>query len=329
VEGWSVDDPLYEYGAPVSALAVNDNAFALRVRPGARVGDPGVIVLDPPVEYYAIDNRVRTSRLGVERKIHVERNASREQLRVWGTFPLRDRGETVLLGVADPALYAAKAFRQILEQRGIAVSGGLSARHLFANEVADLAKGPAARPPSGVELARRASAPLLESLRIIGKVSQNLHAEMMLRSVARERRGIGSQEAGLEELETFMAEAGLAPESYNLVDASGLARLNLVSPTAIVRLLRYMYSAPEREEWMSLLPIGGQDGTLSDRFGEPGAAGRILAKTGTLSHVSALSGYARRGDGAWLAFSILANNYNGPAADIRGVMDRICTLMIE
>lgn len=329
VEGWAVDDPLYEYGAPVSALAVNDNAFALRVRPGARVGDPGVLALDPAVEYYAIDNRVRTAGLGAERKIRVERNATREQLRVWGTIPLRDRGETILLGVADPALYAATAFRQVLEQRGIAVSGGQSARHLFANEVADLTRGPAARPPAGVELARRVSAPLLESLQVIDKVSQNLHAEMTLRAVGRERRGIGSQEAGLKELETFLYEVGIGPESYNLVDASGLARLNLVSPNATVRLLRHMYSAPEREGWLSLLPVGGEDGTLSDRFGEPAAAGRILAKTGTLSHVSALSGYARRADGAWLAFSILVNNYNGRAADIRGVLDRICTLMIE
>ena len=279
VEGWAVDDPLYEYGAPVSALAVNDNAFALLVRPGARPGDPALLELDPPVEHYSIDNRVRTVALGEERKIEFERNPTREQVRLWGTIPLRDRGQTLLLGVADPALYAAKAFRQVLERRGIA-AGGVSARHLFANEVADLTKGPAPPSPPGVELARRVSPPLLEGLRIIDKESQNLHAEMAHRGVGRERRGLGSLEAGLKELEAFLLEAGVEPQSYALVDASGLARLNLVTPAATVKLLRYMYASPERESWMSLLPVGGRMGPSAAASGSPAPPDASMRRPG-------------------------------------------------
>jgi D-alanyl-D-alanine carboxypeptidase/D-alanyl-D-alanine-endopeptidase (penicillin-binding protein 4) len=97
----------------------------------------------------------------------------------------------------------------------------------------------------------------------------------------------------------------------------------------VVKLLRFMYASPARANWISLLPVGGQDGTLSARFGEGAAAGRVHAKTGTLAHVSALSGYLERLDGDWVAFSILVNNYNARAADVRGVMDRICTLIME
>ena len=75
--------------------------------------------------------------------------------------------------------------------------------------------------------------------------------------------------------------------------------------------------------------MGALDGTLSARFGETAAAGRVRAKTGSLSHVSALSGYLQRLDGSWLAFSILVNNYNARTADIRGIMDRICNLLLE
>ena len=78
----------------------------------------------------------------------------------------------------------------------------------------------------------------------------------------------------------------------------------------MIKLLRYMYAGRHRDEWMSLLPVGGHDGTLSNRFGDSPAAGRVYAKTGSLSHVSALSGYIRRNDGDWVAFSILVNNYN-------------------
>ena len=103
-----------------------------------------------------------------------------------------------------------------------------------------------------------------------------------------------------------------------------------MTPAAVVKLLRYMYASPARENWISLLPVGGQDGTLGHAFRRtPGVAGRIHAKTGSLSHVSALSGYAQRRERRWVAFSILVNNYNAPAAEIRGVMDRICALIME
>ncbi len=160
-------------------------------------------------------------------------------------------------------------------------------------------------------------------------MSQNLHAELALRAVARARRNVGSFEAGREEMRTFLAEAGVEAGSYTLSDGSGLSRLDLVTPSAVVKLLRHMYQSPARQNFISLLPVGGLDGTLRARFADGPAAGRIHAKTGSLSHVSALSGYAERPNGKWVAFSILVNNYNGPAADIHAIMDKICALIME
>jgi D-alanyl-D-alanine carboxypeptidase/D-alanyl-D-alanine-endopeptidase (penicillin-binding protein 4) len=251
------------------------------------------------------------------------------EARLWGTIPLRDRGQDLILGIEDPAEYAARALRQALEDRGIAVEGAATAQHQFPNEALDLTRAAAGSLVSGFELARRVSAPLLEDLRVTDKVSQNLHAELALRAVGRERRNLGSFEAGLEELKTFVAEAGIEAEAYNLHDGSGLARLNLVTPATVVKLLRYMYASTTRDNWISLLPVGGQDGTLSTRFGDGSASGRVHAKTGSLAHVSALSGYVQKANGDWIAFSILVNNYNSRTADVRGVMDRICNLILE
>ena len=105
--------------------------------------------------------------------------------------------------------------------------------------------------------------------------------------------------------------------------------MNLVTPAAVVRLLEYMYRSPLREQWLSMLPVAGADGTLHARMAGTPAAGRIYAKTGTLSHVSALSGYARRRDGRMLAFSVLVNNYNVPANGVTAVIDRLCAMMVE
>ena len=326
-EGWSVDDPVWDYGAPVSALSVNDNTLAVSVLPGARLSDPARIVPMPPVEYYEIDNRVRTA-LGA-RSIMVDRLPGERQLRLWGTLPLHDPGDTEVLGIDDPALYAACAFRDALARRGIPIRGEARAVHLFPSDVADLKNGPAPEPEPGVELARRDSAPLIEDLRITDKVSQNLHAEMALRAVAKARRHVGSREAGIAEQRLFLSDVGIDPASYTFADGSGLSRMDLVTPTAVVRLLAYMYRSTQRDAWVSLLPVAGQDGTLHARFTGTPAAGRIFAKTGSLSHVAALSGYARRKDGKVLAFSILVNNYNGPEAVLQAAIDRVCTLMIE
>ncbi len=92
-KGWSIDDPLYDYGAPVSALTVNDNAFTLSILPGARDGDPAAIALNPAVEYYSIDNRIRTVAAGGERRVHYTRAPGSMTLELWGTIPLGDRGE--------------------------------------------------------------------------------------------------------------------------------------------------------------------------------------------------------------------------------------------
>jgi len=306
-DGWSIDDSVWDYGAPVSALSINDNTLSVTVLPGSYASDPARIVLMPPVEYYEIDNRVRTapSERKIERKIMIDRLPGARQLRIWGALPLQDPGDTEALGVDDPAL------------------------HLYPSQVAELNHGPTPEPEPGVELARRDSAPLVEDLRITDKVSQNLHAEMALRAVGKARRHVGSREAGIAEQQAFLDEVGIDRASYTFADGSGLSRLDLVTPAAVVRLLAHMCHRAARDAWISLLPVAGQDGTLHARFAGTAVAGRIFAKTGTLSHVAALSGYARRRNGQMLAFSILVNNYSGPAADLCAAVDRVCALMLE
>ncbi len=327
--GWTLDDPATRDGAAVSALAIDDNSQTLSVRPGAAMGEPAALFLSPALEYYRIENRLHTVAADGERNIHADRLPGSRTLRLWGTIPLGDRGEDEALGIDDPALFAALALRQALGERGIAVDGSAVAEHLFPEDVADLKRAPAPPEAAGVELARRESAPLLECLRIVDKVSQNLHAEMMLRAVGRARRNVGSRDAGFEEMKTFLAEAGIPAGAYDLVDGSGMARLNLATPAAVVRLLRHMYASPAWRSFLSLLPVGGEDGTLAGRFTGAAQKGRVHAKTGALAHVSALSGYAQRPNKTWVAFSILVNNYNGQPAEIRNAMDRVCALIME
>jgi D-alanyl-D-alanine carboxypeptidase/D-alanyl-D-alanine-endopeptidase (penicillin-binding protein 4) len=321
-EGWSQDDATWEYGAPVSALSVNDNAFSLTLRPGTREGSPARLRLNPPIEYYYIDNRIRTQ-AGSAARVRIERWPGSPEIQLSGEVPPHWKGETKILAVDDPALYAAAAFRQALMRLGVHVAGPAVARHRRGNQAGEWEH-------SGyVELARRVSPPLIDILRVIDKVSQNLHAEMVLREVARARSGApATRESGLQELDAFLGEIGLDKSEYSFADGSGLSRLTLVTPAAVVKLLRYMYQGPHRDAWLSLMPVGGEDGTLASHFSLQPAGRLVHAKTGSLSHASGLSGYLDAPGGARI-FSILVNNYNTGASEIRSAIDRICLAGLE
>jgi D-alanyl-D-alanine carboxypeptidase/D-alanyl-D-alanine-endopeptidase (penicillin-binding protein 4) len=317
-EGWEQDDTVWDYGAPVSALALNDNVIALQVR---AAGSHAALTLSPPLEYYAVDNRVRVGP-HLENKVHIERLPGSRQLRLWGTLDSNPAGEAqFLLAIDDPALYAACALADALTRRGVTVTGRPVAVHRRPNQRQGT--------PDATVLARRSSPALIELLRIMDKVSQNLYAEMFLREVARQRLADGTRAAGIELVHRFLAGAGIAADEYSFTDGSGLSASNLVTPEAVVKLLRTMHRSKYREAWMSLLPVGGEDGTLAARFDRQPAARRIHAKTGTLAHASALSGYVQSPSLGTLVFSILANNYDAPAADIRAVIDRIALALAE
>jgi D-alanyl-D-alanine carboxypeptidase/D-alanyl-D-alanine-endopeptidase (penicillin-binding protein 4) len=321
-DGWSANDAVWEYGAPVSALIVNDNAFTLWIRPGAKPGDLARLQTFPLAVPLTIDNRIVTTS-GSERKIEEDRAIGSQDLQVWGHIPAADPGIDELLAVNDPAVFAAAMLRDALIRRGVDVRGEAIARHRPANENA------ASAPAPGIELARRTSPPLVELLQVVDKVSQNLHAEIMLREVGFVKRNAGSREAGQEEMKAFLARAGISAAEYHLVDGSGLSRLTLVSPTAITKLLVSMYRSSLRDAWIPLLPIAGVDGTLRMRFDGHPEASRIHAKTGSLSHVRALSGYAESTAWGPLAFSIIVNDSLAPSHDISVFLDTMGLKLIE
>ena len=177
--------------------------------------------------------------------------------------------------------------------------------------------------PHPVVLAEHDSPPLGVDIRVINKVSQNLHAEMLLRLLGREKGTSGSVAGGLEVLHGFLTQAGLSPEEYLFYDGSGLSRLNLVSPRATVKLLRYAASQPWGAEFLDSLPLAGVDGTLAGRFKTLPAGDQLRAKTGTLDHVNVLSGYLTTATGQHLVFSILGNHHTLSGRQAGEVIDQI------
>ncbi len=340
-EGWSQDDLVWGDGAAVSALTINDNVVFINIQPGGGVGEKAFVSVNPVTDYYRIDNRITTSPAGTKRNFFVNREPGSTVVELWGSLPLDDAGASEALAIEDPAEFAAGLFRQLLEKRGIVVSGHARAHHTERYTLPDVTATavPSARTDrqnqqtlkndQPIVLASYESKPLLEDIRIINKVSQNLHAEILLRLLAYERGTSPTIEAGLEIVRRFLTQAGVSSDQYALYDGSGLSRQDLVTPHAMVELLRYSATQPWGAAFKATLPVAGVDGTLTDRLKSAKLQGRIVGKTGSLGGVKALSGFATTDTGETVVFSILSNNFNLPGKQLTDAVDHIVQTIVE
>jgi D-alanyl-D-alanine carboxypeptidase/D-alanyl-D-alanine-endopeptidase (penicillin-binding protein 4) len=292
-------------GTAISALSLDDNELPLRVAPSAPGRPPGLDL--PP--YYSVDNRAVTVAAGAT-ALAFDRLPGSRSVRLTGTIAAGAEPELLRLGIDDPAHYAAWRFKALLEARGVRVTGEVAVRHRPLGPADDPAtrKGaPPARPPRAEPLARLLPPPLAEDIALTNKVSQNLHAELLLRRLGR-LGGTGSIADGLAVVRAMLAKAGVARAGYDFSDGSGMSTYNRVAPRAMVAFLRWVDAQPWGPAWRSTLPTGGVEGTLARRFKGSALEGRIFAKTGTLNASNALSGYMIGKSGRTLLFSAFAND---------------------
>lgn len=337
-EGWSVGDLFFEFGAPVSAIAFNDNTASIYVHAGARAGDAATITSEPSASAEMVGSNITTVSADSDFNLAVVREPGADFIQIRGTIPAGHPPVRLDLAMTNPAQTAASTLKTLLEKRGVRVTGSVRVQHAPPPESTPAGDPvfPASRAQSESDtdanrliLAEHLSPPLIQSIEFMNKASNNLHAELILRSVAREKLGLGSTAVGLKVEADFRRAAGIPDGDVLLSDASGLARDDLVTPRAMVILLRYAARQPWGRDFMSTLPIAGVDGTLENRMKNDPATGLIEAKTGTLEHDRALSGYATTLRGEYLVFAILCNNdaRHGPGAS--ETIDAIAKAMVE
>jgi serine-type D-Ala-D-Ala carboxypeptidase/endopeptidase (penicillin-binding protein 4) len=349
---WAWDDLQWDYGAPVSALTVNDNVVYLNVTPGPSpatnaappAGSEGdtvqpstfVVAWNPDVPWYRLENSLTLAAPGTPAHSGIDRAPGSLDIRLFGSITANGMHDG--LAIEDPAQFAATALRQMLLARGVTVQGSAKAWHRPSIDTEDyrvevgqpvalhpLNLATIAPPDTGLTvLAAHVSPTVAEDVTVTNKVSQNLHAELYQRLLGRLEGADGSIAQGARVVRQFLINAGVDPGDFLFYDGSGLSGTDLVTPRAATTLLVYAARQPWGELFRSTLPIGGVDGSLSGRFAGP-MKNKVFAKTGTLAEVNALSGYLITASGKTLAFSILCNDRQ-PAGDAaRNALDRIVT----
>jgi D-alanyl-D-alanine carboxypeptidase/D-alanyl-D-alanine-endopeptidase (penicillin-binding protein 4) len=302
--GMSWNNIVTRSGTAVSALILDDNEIALKIVPGPPGQEPR---LDAP-DYYEVDNRALTVASGPT-ALRFDRLPGSRHMTLTGTIAATAEPEILRLGIDDPAHYAAWRFKALLEARGVKVGGRVLVRHRPLGPEDDPALREAALLPRPQKdpLARLGAPPLGEDLVRINKVSQNLHAELMLRRVGR-RLGSGSIADGLAGVRAMLERAGVGRRQFDFSDGSGMSTYNRVSPRGVVTLLRWAATQPWGVAWRATMPVAGVDGTLARRFRGTPLEGRLFAKTGSLNASYALSGSLIARSGRTLFFSAFAND---------------------
>jgi len=237
---------------------------------------------------------------------------------VTGTLPARHAPRILTLAVEEPARHAAALLKYLLEKRGVAVGGVARAVH-------DSVSLP--DPPR--ILAEHTSVPIGESVKLVNKISQNLHTEMYLRAAARQTCAWKTPEELVNVPKSFYAQAGIAEGDVVQADGSGLSRHDLVTPRALTAILQYAQKESWFDAYYGSLPIAAVDGTLEDRMKNTAAAGRIHAKSGSLEHVRTRSGYAETASGKRIIFSFMGNNQAGKSHEATDVLDGLCVALVE
>jgi len=334
--GWTEGDFFFRFGAPVSAIAFNDNSFTVQMIPGAVAGARATLLVDPPAAESTFGHDLLTVSPGEKSEFSVVRQPGMDFLLLRGSIAVGHSPMRIDLAMSRPAELAAAELKTLLEARGVRVMGAVNVQHGPPPQTASNGDPilPTAGPnPSGTVypsiLAEHISQPLAEIIRITNKTSQNLHAELLLRTVGREKLGLGSVAAGLKVERDFLKTAGIEDGDVILSDGSGLARDDLVTPRAMATLLRYASHQPWGEAFFSTLPVAGVDGTLANRMKNTAAAGLVEAKTGAADHVRALSGYVATMHGEYLVFSMFENNSPLRGLDATATLDDISVAMVE
>jgi serine-type D-Ala-D-Ala carboxypeptidase/endopeptidase (penicillin-binding protein 4) len=317
--GWEIDDMVWEYGAAVSAIVVDDNTVALALTPGDSAGAPVQAVVFPATPDFIIQNNVVTSAAEMKSDLTLTREPNSKVVVIRGTMPAHTAPRKLVLALHDPAEHAAALLSHQLAAHGVKVAGGTRSIHIPETVGAT---------PRAV-LVEHVSVPLSDSIKLINKISQNLHTEMLLRTAARNTAVWNTPDDLMKFPQDFYAAAGIAPGDVIQTDGSGLSRHDLVTPRAIVALLKYAQSQPWFVPYYASLPVAGIDGTLETVMKNTPSAGHIHAKTGSVEHVRTRSGFADTAGGRRLIFSFMSNNQGGKNHEASDALDALCLAMME
>lgn len=314
--GWAWDDMKYSYSSQVGALNIYDNSIQVNITSSEKRNETANLNLIPNSDFVRIVNNVIASSESEYNEISFERDPITNFFEFFGTIPFDPlRRDTVKeeIAVDNPTLYYLSNFSDHLRHFNIRFKGALI-------DIDDWNETPVYFKIK--DKITKLSPPLADILEVVNRKSNNLTAEVILKTIGKEAAGDGSFDSGVRLVEKFIQKF-YERTDFNIVDGSGLSRLNFISPEVITQLLKYMYNTDDRAIFINSLAQPGQEGTLKRRMKNTTAQNRIFAKTGSMNGVSNIAAYIISERGETFIASLFFNNFTMTQAEINNLQDLI------
>lgn len=318
--GWMWDDMNEAYSAGVGALQFNMGETIVTAAPASQPGAPAVLTIATAGSGLTLRNRVTTGASGSPARVTTKRLANSSVLEVTGSVPAGGAAVARRIAVDNQTRYFVEELRRALIAHGIDVKGP-------AVDIDDLAEP--VRVQDAMPLVTHRSPPLRTLAATLMQLSQNQYAETFLKTLGAQA-GTPTFEGGLDVVSAVLRSWGIDVAQSLQADGSGLSRYDLVSADVLAAILAHVGGEPRHDgAFRAALPVAATPGMLAERLKGTKAAGHVQAKTGSMRHVRSMSGYAATGDGEPVVFSIIANNFGIPSADVDRATDAIVLAITE
>ncbi len=320
---WSWDDLPYWYAASISALSFNDNCIDFYVYPGKEIGSPARIEWKPETKYFTLKNTVRTTKVGNVKNVLFWRDQGTNDISVEGNIPVNSSRYVESISVSNPTLYTSTVLTEVFNKAGIKVEGAPE----DIDNLPDTIKEKIGRKTDLILMAEHISPNIAEVIKVINKNSQNFYAEQVLKTVGREYGEKGSFEEGINVVKSMLSGIGINTNEFFMRDGSGLSHQNLIKPSNMAALLKYMHNHRYSKYFYDSLPVAGVDGSLRRRMKNTNAENNVRAKTGYIGHVRSLSGYVTSKDNEKFLFTLIVNHFSVSRSLADDLQDRICVML--
>lgn len=312
--GWTWDSLPWHYSAPITSIIINENKIRIKLAANKALYTPIQITSENPLLSIKT-NITAVSPEEAETKCRLNTKIKDNAIELNGCWPIDHTPTTIELALDNPRKMASDTIKNYLDKNKIVLAGEIKFNRVDK-------KIPV--------IAIKRSAPLKKLLFKILADSNNVYTESLTKTLGFVYAGEGSFQQGTQAIQKILSTHYSQNYSkLSLSDGSGQSRYNLLSPYLLMSLLNDIYHDPLFLTFYNALSINGKSGTLIDRMKEKSIAGKFVAKTGTATGTSALSGYFTAQDSNQYIFSILINNADKNYYALKSFEDKLCKLLVQ
>ena len=312
------------YGAGVSGLNINENAYQVIFKPSKTVGDfAPVSRFQPEIPNMFYENKVFTGERGSGDNVNIYTSPLGQNIFLEGTVPAFEEEFSVKGSLPDPPFFMAFHLQKKLSELSIKTSETSISLSIFRQKKGFV-------PTNRREIFVNESPKLADLVQFCNYESINLYADAFLKTFGYDQSKDGSFRSSLKSLRTFWQQKGIDLQGFMPKDGSGLSPSGVLTAKNLTDILFAMKQDSAFQDFYNSIPVVGISGTVQNLCKGTLAAGNVRAKSGSIQNTRAYAGYFTASTGELMSFAFIVNRYaDGADRKVRIFLEKMMSFMVE